>query len=251
MTPASILKASYPTDVVDALISAYTEIESNYALGKWKASELDAGHFVEAARRMVESKLFGVHTPIGTDLPKLTDKEMVRYESGTGDEAFRILIPRVLRSVYGIRSKRGIAHVGAVSPNEMDATLILYSAKWVLAEFIRQTSGMSVPDTQKAVDTIIERCLSVLWKRNGLTRVLSKTGTREQILVLLYDENDQSREKLQNAIEYKNITNFRKVLRRLHTARLIEFADDETCAISPKGIVEAEEIIRNIDAATM
>jgi hypothetical protein len=247
MTPASILKASYPAGVVDALFSAYTEIESNYALGKWKASELDAGHFVEAARRMLESKLFGTHTAVGTGLPNLTDREMLRYENGTGDDAFRVLIPRVLRSVYGIRSKRGIAHVGAVSPNEMDATLILYSTKWVLAEFIRQTSGMSVPDTQMVVDTIIERRLSVLWKRNGLTRVLPKLETREQILVLLYDENDQSMGKLQNAIEYKNITNFRKILKRLHDARLIEFAGDETCTISPKGIVAAEEIIRNID----
>jgi hypothetical protein len=248
MTPASVLKISYPADVVDTLISAYTEIESNYALGKWKASELDAGHFVEAARRMLESKLLGTHTPIGTDLPKLTDKEMVRYENCTGDDAFRILIPRVLRSIYGIRSKRGIAHTGAVSPNEMDATLILYSSKWVLAEFIRQTSGMSVPDAQKAVDSIIERRLSVLWKHNGLTRVLSKIETREQILVLLYDENDQSMDKLQSAIEYKNITNFRKVLKRLHDARLIEFACNEICTISPKGIIAAEEIVRKIDA---
>jgi hypothetical protein len=248
MTPATILKTAYPADVVDALLAAYTEIESNYALGKWKASELDAGHFVEAARRMLESKLFGAHTAIGTDLPKLTDKEMVRYENGTGDDAFRILIPRVLRSVYGIRSKRGIAHVGAVSPNEMDATLILYSTKWVLAEFLRKTSGMSVAETQKAVDTIIERRLSVLWKHNGLTRVLSDIGTREQVLVLLYDENGQSIDKLRSAVEYSNVTNFRKIVRRLHSARLLEHAADGTCTISPKGIGAAEEIIREIDA---
>jgi hypothetical protein len=248
MTPALILKASYPADVVDALISSYTEIENNFALGKWKASELDAGHFVEAARRMLESTLFGSHTPLGVELPKLTDKEMVRYENNSGDDEFRILIPRVLRSIYGIRSKRGIAHVGAVSPNEMDATLILYSTKWVFAEFIRKASGTSTTDAQRAVDAIIERRLSLLWKHNGLTRVLSKVGTREQILVLLYDESGQSMDRLRNAIEYKNVTDFRAILRRLHTARLIEFAADQTCTISPKGIIAAEEIIRKIDA---
>jgi|ERR1700722_12073501 len=248
MTPGAILKATYPVDVVDALVAAYLEIESNYALRKWKASELDAGHFVEAARRMLESRLFGTHTAIGTDLPKLNDREMQRYESGTADDAFRILIPRVLRSIYGIRNKRGIAHAGPVSPNEMDATLILYSAKWVFAEFLRQTSGMSVAETQKAVDAIIERRLSVLWKHEGLTRVLTNVGTREQVLILLYDENGQPIERLQNAVEYVNGTNFRKIVKRLHSARFLEFASDGVCMISPKGISEAEGIIREIEA---
>lgn len=247
-TPGAILKAAYPAEVVDALIAAYREIESNFALGKWKASELDAGHFVEAARRMLEKKLFGSHTPIGTTLAGFSDSELRRYENATGHEdEFRILIPRVLWSVYGIRNKRNVAHIGKVSPNEMDATLILYSTKWVLAEFVRQSSGMSVDDTQRLVDALIERRLSLLWKHNGLTRVLRDIGTREQVLVLLYDENIQSADRLRAAIEYRNSSDFRSILRKLHSERLIEYAADGTCTISPTGIIEAETVIREID----
>jgi hypothetical protein len=249
MTPAAILKTAYPADVVDALLAAYTEIESNFALGKWKASELDAGHFVEAARRMLETKLFGSHTQIGTTLPYFNDNELKRYEQATGGHAdeYRILIPRVLKSIYGIRNKRNVAHVGVVSPNEMDATLILYSAKWVLAEFLRQASGMSLADAQKAVDTIIERRLSVLWKHKGLTRVLAKIKAPAQVLVLLYDEDNQSEAKLRNAVEYKNASNFRMLLKGLHKNRLIEYGSDGNCMILPPGIIEAERIIREID----
>jgi hypothetical protein len=248
MTPAAILKVSYPPDVVDALLAAYIEIESNFALGKWKASELDAGHFVEAARRMLEVKLFGAHTPIGNSLSNFNDGEFRRYEQAIAhDDEFRILIPRVLKSIYGIRNKRNVAHIGKVSPNEMDATLILYSVKWVLAEFLRQTSGMSVADTQQAVDSIIERRLSLLWKHDGVTRVLHSIGTREQVLVLLYDENSQDAEKLRSAIEYKNASDFRKILRKLHAERLIEFSANATCTISPIGIIEAERIIRHVE----
>jgi hypothetical protein len=64
---------------------------------------------------------------------------------------------------------------------------------------------------------------------------------------LLYDENGQSLEKLRAAIEYKNPTNFKQLLKRLHKARLIEVAPDDTCTISPSGIIEAEDIIRQID----
>jgi hypothetical protein len=252
MTPAAILKRDYPPDIVDALLAAYTEIESNYALRKWKASELDAGHFVEAARRMLEHKLFGAATPIGTDLPKFNDVQLARYENVTGhDDAFRFLIPRALRSIYGVRNKRGVGHVGTVSPNEMDATLILYSAKWVLAEFTRQASGLSVADAQKAVDSIIERRLSVLWKHKGLTRVVhSGIDAREQVLVLLYDKNEQHEEDLRAAIEYKNKTNFRKILGRLHKKRLIELAVDGICTLTTPGIIEAEDVLRNLEADT-
>jgi hypothetical protein len=248
MTPAAILKTAYQADVVDALLQAYTEVENNYALGKWKPSELDAGHFVEAARRMLEYKLFGSATPIGSQLPNLNDQEMTRYEKATGDDALRILIPRVLRSIYGIRSKRGIAHMGAVSPNEMDATLILYSTKWVLAEFLRLASGMSPADTQKAVDTIIERRLSVLWKHNGLTRVLPAISARSQVLVLLYDENSQSAERLQAAVEYRNVTLFKSILKELHRKRFIEYDADNMCTLTTKGITEAEKILLKIKA---
>src|ERR1041385_8521434 len=127
MSIESILKAGHPSDVVDALLTAYKEIESNYALRKWKASELDSGHFVEASRRLIENSLFGNYTPIGQSLPNFNDTVITRYENAAGDESYRILIPRVLKAIYNIRNKRGVGHVGPVSPNEMDSTLILYN----------------------------------------------------------------------------------------------------------------------------
>lgn len=129
MNVDAILKSRYPNDVVRVIIDAYREIEGNYILGKWKASELDAGHFVEGVRRALESELFGSFTPIGVDMPKFHDGELKKYEQATGDESFRILIPRALKAVFNIRNKRGVGHVGAISPNEMDATYILYTAK--------------------------------------------------------------------------------------------------------------------------
>src|SRR2546425_2029562 len=197
MSVESILKASHPPDVVDALLEAYKEIESNYALRKWKASELDSGHFVEAARRLLENVLLGAYTPIGQSLPKFNDGVLAQYEKGAGHESFRILIPRVLKAIYNIRNKRGVGHVGPVSPNEIDSTLILYSAKWVLAELVRLASGFSPADVQRAVDEIIERYVPIPWKQGARTRVLErKVPARDQILILLYDQSPQSEDAL-------------------------------------------------------
>jgi len=224
MTIDMVLKGRYPADACDALLEAYREIEENFSLQKWKASELDAGHFVEASRRLIEKELFGSYTPIEKNLPTFSDTELKRYENAQGDESFRMLIPRVLKSIFNIRNKRGIAHLGAISANEMDSTLILYNAKWVLAEFIRLAAGTNPNAAQKMIDSIVERRVGALWKHQGIVRILeSKMDTRDQVLILLFDSSPLAEADLQKIIEYKNITNFRKILKRLHTTRMIEW----------------------------
>lgn len=238
-----ILKTRYPNDVVEALIAAYREIEGNFILRKWKASELDSGHFVEATRRAVEQELFNTHTKIGRDLPKFTDGELKRYEQAAGDESFRILIPRALKAIYNVRNKRGVGHLGTISPNEMDATFILYTVKWILAELLRLASGTNPLEAQQAIESIVERRLSVLWKHDGITRILETNLTaREQVLILLFDSSPKNETQLQTTIEYKNLSNFRKILHRLHKDRLIEFTSGQAL-ITSKGIIAAESIL--------
>lgn len=247
MTVGGVLKSKYPADVVDALLAAYAEIEHNFFLRKWKASELDAGHFVEAARRILEHALFGAATPIGTDLSKFNDTALKRYENATGDDSLRILIPRILWSVYGIRNKRGVGHVGPVSPNEMDSAMILAAAKWVLAEFVRLASGLPVAQTQELVDQITERRLELLWKHGDITRVLNpKVKTRQQVLLLLYDTSPQTAEDLRRATEYRNVTDFKEILGKLHGERLIEHTAAGLCIITTRGLVEVEAIVRKL-----
>lgn len=241
----SELSASQPRELTEALISAYTEIETNFWLQKWKASELDSGHFVEAARRLVENRLFGSYTPIGKSLPQFSDAELRRYENASGDESYRILIPRALKAIFNVRNKRGVGHLGNISANEMDATFILYTVKWVLAELVRLESGATPEVVQAELSKIVERRLSVLWKHKDITRVLSGgIATREQVLVLLYDESPKSSARLQADTEYKNASNFRKILSRLHSQRVIEFDNERNCTITPKGLLEAEAVLK-------
>ncbi|QFZ82872.1 hypothetical protein GFK26_08915 [Variovorax paradoxus] len=244
MTIEAALKAKFPTDVCDALLAAYKEIEESFSLQKWKATELDAGHFVEASRRLIEQELLGSYTPIGKSLPGFSDAELKKYENAAGDESLRMLIPRVLKSIFNIRNKRGIGHLGLISANEMDSTLILYSVKWVLAEFVRLATGADPSATQKMIDSIVERRIGVLWKQDGITRVLeNKMEARDQVLVLLFDSNPLAENELQKITEYRNTTNFRKILKRLHNSRMIDWTVGGKAFITPKGSAAAEAVI--------
>ncbi len=246
MSVDTILKGKYHANVVDALISAYKEIENNYTLGKWKASELDAGHFVEAARRMLEFELFGQATPIGSNLPNFNEVVLKGYQQAQGDESLRILIPRLLWSIYGIRNKRGVGHLGTISPNKMDCSLILSNVKWVLAEFVRLASGLTSSETQTLIDEIVQRELGLLWKHGDTVRVLnSKLTAREKILLLLYDKSPQKLTDLRTAIEYANTYDFKRIAKKLHSSRHIELTSDETCIITALGILAAERVVNH------
>lgn len=248
----NILKDSYNDEITEAIVDAYLEIESNFVLEKWKASELDAGHFVEAVRRLLELELFGSYTAFSDKLEPFHDGVLTKYEQATGNhDSYRMIIPRTLKAVYNIRNKRGVGHISDVSPNEMDAAFILYSAKWVLAELVRLNSKMSATETQKLMDKIVERKIGLLWKEEDVTRVLdTNLVSKEQVLVLLYDESPRSEDELRSIIEYSNKTNFKKILTKLHRNRLIEYRDNGECLISPTGIEEAEEIIQNSQYGT-
>lgn len=241
----SVLEQRYDIDIADKVLQAFFEIEENYFLEKWKPSELDAGHFVEAVRRIIESELFGQYTPFGDQLPNFNDQILKRYEQQQGHESFRMLIPRILKSIYNIRNKRGVGHINDISPNEMDATMILYNVKWVLAEIIRLSTNLSIQETQKIIDTITERNTELLWKSDDIYRVLNTNiNAKEQVIILLYDESPQKLEELQNTIEYRNSTNFLKIIRELHKKRFLEFTDNSLCYLSPKGKIEAERLIK-------
>jgi hypothetical protein len=239
----STLARTLPRELVEAVLAAFDEIESNFVHRKWKASELDAGHFVEAVRRVIEHRLFGAYTPIGKSLPNFNDKLLLQYEQARGDESYRILIPRVLRAIYGIRNKRGVGHLGLISPNEMDATLILYNVKWVVAEILRLESGLPPVETQAAIREVVERETPLLWKEGVIVRVTRKRmPARQQVLLLLYDKSPRTEDELREQCEYAAPSNFRKILKRLHADKLIFFAADGNCMLMPAGVGVAQDI---------
>ena len=230
-------------EIGTALCQTYSEIVEHYVLRRWKSAGLDAGHFVEAARRFLELKLLGAATPIGKQLSNFTDKALKEYEGAKGDDAYRILIPRILWGLYALRNKRGVGHLGAVPASEIDITLLLNGAKWVLAEIIRLESKLSPHEVSEIILDIISKQIPIVWQTNGITRVLDVSiKPRERAIILLCIIGDMSEDDLRTAVCYKDSRNFRKILNRLEAANLVAPVDGLYKA-SPIGIALAEKII--------
>lgn len=240
----SILEATSNQEISDVIIDSYKDVERSYFLKYWKVSELDAGHFVEAVRRFIELQLFGGYTPLGKNLPIFNDSEIKRYENAQGEESYRMHIPRLLMVIYGIRNKRGVGHLSSISPNHMDATFVLSAVKWVLADLVRVNSSFGPNETSLIVDHIVERAVEGMWEEGDVTRIIADgLSLKEKVLFLLYSKKSISDEDMFNIIEYSNKSYMKKILREMHSSRVIEYKKDGVCVLSPKGIALAEEVV--------
>jgi len=233
---------SAPRDVAEAIERCYLEIVRHYVFRNWKTSGLDAGHYVEAVRRLIDHALFGTYVPIGRTLPAFNEALLARYAAAAGDESLRILIPRQLWALNALRNKRSIGHLGALPATELDATMLLYGAKWTLGELIRLAPQSDPGAATDLVNRIIERQEMAIWSEGDFIRVLNPKATaREQVLLILAFTGDKSEEELRTHTRYKNSTDFRKVLRKLDSENLISY-DPARCRISPTGIPAAESL---------
>ena len=100
----------------------------------------------------------------------------------------RIQIPRTLMVLYEVRNNRGVGHVGGdVDPSHMDAVVVLYMSKWVMAELVRIFHGVDTETASVAVEALVDREIPAIWEVNGKKRVLRPRLTMKQkTLLLLY-----------------------------------------------------------------
>lgn len=242
-----------PSTLRDDLLDAFNEIVKNYREHKWEPSELNGGKLCEAVYTIVVGWLEGGKYPARAKKPNRFPQTCLaleqKYAQVPDSRSPRILIPRMMVGLYDIRNNRGVGHAGAdVDPNHMDATVVLYTAKWLVAELVRLLHTLHIDEATALVDGLIEREVAWVWTRGDKKRVL-RTGMtwKQQTLVLLLTEaGEVSEADLFRWLEHPGLPSFRKdVLKGLHKARLVEYdVDKRTVVLLPPGVTAAEELVQ-------
>lgn len=247
MLDSKNLLSPIPDNLRVPLLNEYNSIVQNYMEQKWSPSELSAGRFCEIVYNIIKGYGDGSY-PQSPSKPRNFVDACKRLESvSTVPRSFQILIPRLLPPLYEIRNNRGVGHIGGdVDPNFMDATLTVSMCSWVMGELIRVYHNTSTEIAQRSVDLITERKIPLVWSSNNIRRILNPNiKIPDQILILLATSNSKvSFSDLLNWTEYSNTSYFRKILKKLHKERLIEYGNDDEIQILPPGLEKAENIIR-------
>jgi len=247
-TGAPAVLAGIPGSLRDELLSAFNEIERNFRERRWEPSELNGGKLCEVVYTILRGLVDGTYPTHASKPTNMVDacREFERADATRFPRAVRIQIPRVLVALYEVRNNRGVGHVGGdVNPNAMDASFVLASAKWLMAELVRIFHGVDTMTAEKTVDRIVERTVPLVWQVRELRRVLAPDFTmREKTLVVLYHATGWVDEKALLAwVEHSNGAIFRRdVLVKAHKEKLIEYDRSAGRAIiSPLGVRFVEE----------
>jgi hypothetical protein len=239
----TVLPPGLRSDLLDAL----NEVVDNFRTGKWEPSELNGGKLCEAAFTVVKGHIDGSY-PTRSSKPRNMVDACKALESASGaSRSMRIQIPRMIVALYEIRNQRGVGHAGGdVNPNEMDATVVLYMSKWIVAELVRSLHTLTTAEAEEVVEALIEREVPSVWIHEDKRRVLRTglTWKAKTLLLLLSEIGDVQEASLLDWLEHPNRTTYRRdVLRPGHAQRLWEFDESaRTVRLLPPGVAQAEII---------
>ncbi len=97
----------------------------------------------------------------------------------------KIVLTRVARGMYSLRSKRGIVHKSAINPNIYDLRYLYSVAQWVLCEITRYALSADMDTTGRLIE-FIQIPASSLIEDFGDRRLVLRAGTaEEEVLILL------------------------------------------------------------------
>lgn len=243
-----------PSGLRDELILEFRKITRNFRERRWEAQELDGGRLCEVVYTILHGYLGGGNYAANASKPsnfKTACEQLAQVgDKNTYKKSPRVTLPLVLVPLYDLRNNRGVGHVGGdVDANEMDATYVLHTSQWIMAELVRIFHNLPVDEAAKVVHGLVDRTLPMIWEVDGVTRLLDpKLPVPDQTLLRLYAANEAVPvEVLIRDLERPDASNYRKVLGRLHDRRMIEHnKSNRTATISPLGITDVEDrLLRN------
>jgi hypothetical protein len=187
---AALVTAGVPKDVVAGMTEHYRLAKEGDVADDFGQVEREIGLFCEAAIRAIGALCKVPYLPIGDSKFKVEDlyNKVVGSSpsSGVGD-SIRQMMPYAIRFAYTIRNKRGVDHLAAITPNHIDARVMLSTADWIVAEFARVYLTGNPAEAQTFVDSIVERQVPLVEHFGDEVKILdSGLNADDRVLVLAY-----------------------------------------------------------------
>ncbi len=247
-TIRSSLEAALPKELVDELLRAYVQLKQEYFAGRHAPSEVEGGKFSEAVFRLLEHITTSSYTPLGRTLgTEAIILALQNLPQGSHPESIRIHIPRTLRVIYDIRSKRDAVHLAdGIDPNLQDSTFVSSAVDWVMAELVRLYHGGSPAEAQRIVDSLVEKKSPLLQEFNDFLKTLVPSwGPADRIRATLYHRGTQGATKaeLTSWLKPSQRANIQRALDRLEHEQDEIHGQNDRYYITRRGTIEVENTI--------
>lgn len=246
LTPATIF-GDLPDGLRSELLQEFNKVVRNFRETRWEPAELDGGKLCEVICSIIRGRISGKY-PAKATKPKNMAAACAALEQApaTFSRSLRLQIPRTLVALYGVRNDRNVGHVGGdVDPNHMDASFVLATSKWLVAELVRIFHDVDTTSATAYVEALIDREVPLIWRFGGTRRVLDPSlSQRDKVLLLLYSEPEPVHvRELGSWLGLSELRYLKRDVLRPATKRLLLHFDESTGLVylSPTGsrIVES------------
>ena len=146
------LETSIPNELAVEIVDEFMTSRSDVITGTLGKSA--PGKFVESTVQILQYISSGYYkktfkTGEIEDFLKNTESRSVDLSPD-----LKLVMTRVVRGIYALRSKRGITHKGTINPNVYDLRYLYSAAQWVLSEITRNLLSSDMDSAGKLIEFI-------------------------------------------------------------------------------------------------
>jgi hypothetical protein len=178
------LKKYLPAELAEDLVNEFISIRADVATETLERTA--PGKFVETVIQILQ------HFAGGTYSRSFKSGEVEDFLRNTEarqiglPQDLKIVVTRVARGMYSLRSKRGIVHKGGVEPNIFDLRYLYAAAQWILCEITCHALSTNI-ETARSLVEFIQVPASSLVEDFGDKRLVLRAGTAaDELLILLW-----------------------------------------------------------------
>lgn len=247
-----ILSKSLPFEYIEKLEQEYNEIKNSYFVEDKTKIGIHSGRFSE----LVSSLLCFHELNKAEDLNKInfdTNIQMLinSSKSNANEEITRLLIPRTLRTIYTIRSKKKIAHIKDFNPQKIDLKFINTAVDWVLSQLILIYSNIRNDEIINFLETVsYEDYKNVERFENGeIIFSDPKMSLSNKILFVLldkYNERRIKRDEIYTILKSKDRSYISTYVNNLKKQNLVH-ENDYGIKLTKWGINKARIILKKLN----
>jgi len=181
--------AGIPQTLVEEVLASFEDAKGRFHLSDFRPQAVDGGRFTEGVMRVLEWETTQQFTPLGDSRFKVDTKitTLGNLPALDASDSIRLHIPRAVRLIYDIRNKRNTAHLAdGIDPNLQDASLVVATMSWILAELVRIYHAVPADEAQALIEALVQRDLPMIQVFDGRPRILKDMRASDHCLVLLY-----------------------------------------------------------------
>lgn len=242
----SLLSNEIPSDVTSDLFKAYRRIHANFSGGDFTGIIQNLGPFVEGSLRICQWKVFGKYTPRNSDLRVASVVRSLEV-SNTGDQHFRIFIPRVCLTLYTFRSRKWGSHIKVDNATFVDSAFIIQAIDWVLVEFCRLCLDKDPEELYRTFSTTAFKKVPLVGMvEDGFFRTLNpKLSCPERVVLLLGRSRGATEKQLLEWSGHKMRSKkyLQAVLKRLNNRDLVHKKRKGLWVLTSLGLKKSLDVI--------